>query len=350
MLCQAGKKCNGFNAAPDLCGKGTYSPGGSSVCSSCDPGKYNDKVESSTCTECKKGTYSVPEQPGGPITECQPCHMGKYSSSDGASSCAACNVAGVYQSGEGGTTCTKCASGFENKTNPRSLSSNLGYTSESDVCQQCPDGKYSTGNGAPCRPCEIKTYNSAVGQTTCTPCIGSLTTLSKGSTSVSSCVCPEDMFHEGSGKCTPCGSCLPNEYVKTQCGSTSDVQCEVCQSCNAKNHYVIPGSMCNGNGGPSEAEQPCAQCKLSQGCSESTTDNFQTLYNCYSGTVSSDTTVCMATATDPLKAICERGEYQVCFLACIDSECAAELDYCSPNCFYYIQTGCLGMLIVFHDV
>jgi hypothetical protein len=70
--------------------------------------------------------------------------------------------------------------------------------------------------------------------------------------------------------------------------------------------------MCNGEG--DEASQSCERCKTSDGCSKSTSDKFQTLHNCYSGTVSNDATVCMATYTNPLQVTCERGEYQVCFI------------------------------------
>jgi hypothetical protein len=263
------------------------------------------------CTDCTAGQYSVASSPNAPIENCEEW------SEDKASSCVACNAAGVYQSEVGKTTCDKCRPGWGNITSPEQLSSDLGYESEAQVCQQCTAGKYSAGYGSLCSECELKYYNAFVGQTLCTPCAGDLITLSKGATSVLNCTCPFGRFQEGPSKCTPCGSCLPNEYVKSPCGSTFDVQCEVCQSCSAKDHYVKPSSMCNGNGGPNEAEQACEQCKLATGCSKSTTDNFQTLYNCYSGTVSNDTTVCMPAATNPLEVVCGVGEYQVCFVACV---------------------------------
>jgi hypothetical protein len=315
LPCPAGKSCSGRMDAPTLCDAGTYSSGSATVCSPCQSGKYNNAKGSSECIDCKAGKYSVASLPGAPIINCEECLKGKYSSKDGASSCVACNAVGVYQSAGGKTTCDKCRPGWGNITSPEKLSPDLGYESEAQVCQQCTAGKYSAEYGASCSECELNSYNALVGQTECTPCAGDLITLSKGAASVLNCKCPADRFHEGSGRCTPCGSCLPNEYVKSPCGSASDVQCEVCQSCSAKDQYVIPGSMCNGKGGLLEAAQACAQCKLATGCSKSINDDFQTLYNCYSGTVSNDTTVCMPAATNPLEVVCGRGEYQVCFVA-----------------------------------
>jgi hypothetical protein len=138
----------------------------------------------------------------------------------------------------------------------------------------------------------VGSYAEQPGSTTCTPCGGQKVTSSKGSTSRTACFCPDAQFESSTGTCRPCGTCLPNEYVASPCGGTSDAQCRACDACAASGTYV--SNLCKGFS--STKEQTCSPCKTSRQCSQ-TDPNFLTLSRCYAGgEISVDTTVCLPSA------------------------------------------------------
>lgn len=101
------------------------------------------------------------------------------------------------------------------------------------------------------------------------------------------------------------------------CTKTSNVQCGTCRSCSNKRHYVLPSSMCNGfSPYVSSGAQTCVQCRTDRACSSSSssgdgTGSFYTLFDCYSGEISYDTTVCVSRQLykDPLSFRCDAGYY-----------------------------------------
>ena len=126
------------------------------------------------------------------------------------------------------------------------------------------------------------------------PCVSGKTTLRVGSVSGDACFCPDAQFESSTGVCKPCGTCLPNEYVASPCGGTSDVQCHVCDACASKQDFVPAINLCKGF--ERTQAQACTPCRLARQCSESSSSDFVTLSRCYSGDISVDTTVCMSRA------------------------------------------------------
>jgi len=84
--------------------KGSYCPGGNSSVS-CPPGTYNSNYQStnsSACTPCSQGTYSISGQ-----SVCTLCSQGTYNPVTGQSNCIACS-AGTCNPNEGGNSSSAC--------------------------------------------------------------------------------------------------------------------------------------------------------------------------------------------------------------------------------------------------
>lgn len=309
--CPKGHRCNGGTQSFP-CDEGTNSSGVGAdmgVCRQCNVGTYTDAKGQEVCKPCELGKYS--DRLGAAI--CQECPKGKYANETGMSACLTCSNNGEYQPETGNTTCIKCGAGYAPivSTAP---SLGVGNTNASLVCYRCGKGQKSLGNGESCEPCERNTYSNQEGQSICTPCGGDLITNATGKQSFADCICPAKRFLSGKDTCSPCGACLPNEYVVSPCGvGLADVKCAVCKSCDDKRSYVIPTGMCNGEN--TVSEQDCSPCRLEQYCGGSTRDTFKILSRCLSGTGSYDTSLCMGDPySNPLEFECKGGEYQVLLL------------------------------------
>ena len=168
--CPAGFYSNILGLFGNLCAgcpKGTYSTAGSTSCTYCEAGRYQDEIDKSSCKDCPKNTYS---EGVGNIYEdqCIRCDTGKKSNSGSTNSneCVDCPIGkymyddctecpqGQYQDQQGQGSCKICnniRSQFENSTGLTSSDSCDGceagkYFHEglpSNGCQDCPSGKYS---------------------------------------------------------------------------------------------------------------------------------------------------------------------------------------------------------------
>jgi hypothetical protein len=128
------------------------------------------------------------------------------------------------------------------------------------VCTICTNGTYSPEDGyGKCLLCPANFYQAAEGQASCTPCPADKITAAEGAKSLAECFCPPDRFDPGVGTCLACGRCAINERVASACSRTADVICEPCQSCQDKQQYVVPSTMCNGYG--QTAVQQCRTCR-----------------------------------------------------------------------------------------
>jgi hypothetical protein len=241
------------------CEKGTYQPqAGKTACTSCEPGKFSTAEGATSCIECLEGQFSSVVPVGSPITQCTQCLAGKYSDRKGMPQCTACSGSTIYQPGQGKTSCEKCPAGYKNKTD-LAVNADRGFRDISEVCMICGVGKYSDGVAKACEDCPKGTFSSLPGSNACSMCIGNTTTSATGARSMGECACIDGKFDAGNGVCVPCGTCVHNEYVFSECSATgSDVKCAACEPCSSVGSYAPPQSMCKGFG--KEARAACTAC------------------------------------------------------------------------------------------
>lgn len=186
----------------------------------------------------------------------------------------------------------------------------IGFQSMADACEMCPAGKFKDRTGSDeCVQCPSNTYNPFSGRVNCTLCPSGKYTSVNGSVSLNNCTCSDRRFDAGTGECAPCGQCMHNEYVVSECTTTSNVQCAVCDPCKSVDTYAVPTSMCKGT--LDQRTNACIRCNQESACSlQSGLSN--TLYKCYTGNISFDTTICVQKASykDPLQFACDPGTYQ----------------------------------------
>lgn len=167
---------------------------------------------STSCSSCVAGTYN-----NGNYTYCQSASAGYYVSGTGARYQTAC-AAGSYASGTGNTKCTACAggktnSGTGNSSCTTACANSTGvntwttptWSTSNTVSNLCKISKCSAGHeynssSATCTACPVGKYNSTAGGTctTCPPASGvytdsalttnpQTTTTTTGATSVNQC-------------------------------------------------------------------------------------------------------------------------------------------------------------------
>ena len=171
----SGVKGGGSIASSACCPAGTYWIKGSSVCTDCAAGKYNDEEGSAAeaaCTDCSAGQYN--DQVG--KATCTKCAAGKYSSSpSGQESSDVCKVCdkGRYNEEEAMSECKKCP--FD------SYNPNKNSTS-AEACQRCPEAngvqtvsEPGTSDSRSCKlpvlgPCTNKTVAKRRIADVCTEC------------------------------------------------------------------------------------------------------------------------------------------------------------------------------------
>jgi len=183
----------------DLCPNGTYSPVGSTRCTTCSNGTFANSPGStacSTCVSCNDGYY--PANCGLSIGVCTQCPVGYYSKA-GATVCTACQL-GTYSTVLGANSssvCTLCAIGA--------------YASApASVCTLCPAGYTTVSTGTP----------SPSGCNTCIPGTSSVT---------GACgFCSMGTFTQTLNS-TQCSNCTSGWY--------SDNGASVCQACQAGKYF-----------------------------------------------------------------------------------------------------------------
>ena len=93
----------------------------------CVPGKFQNSVGQTECSDCLSGFYSNTIK----LIECIPCENGKQTVKLGSAACESCS-AGTY-----GTKCDLCAVGQYRS----------GGDSDASVCDECPAGFHQDVQG-----------------------------------------------------------------------------------------------------------------------------------------------------------------------------------------------------------
>jgi hypothetical protein len=235
-----------------VCNHGYYPVG--DTCFPCPIGQFG--TASRTCQDCPVGSYSS----SAAQTVCTNCVSGKSTSTTRStsvndcytfcgpgtrvvgSSCVACPQ-NTYQDKSMQASCIQCG------PNSRTLSTGASkaldclclpgfYASYQGGCVACPRGSYKTTlSNDLCTACDIGKYLSSTGSTTasdCVACTGGSTTKDRGQFSPSSCVCDVGYTgKDGSQACTKC----PAGTFKITIGSDPCENCVTyspeCDTCDA---------------------------------------------------------------------------------------------------------------------
>jgi hypothetical protein len=243
-LCEAGKFSGTDTTTPKTgcssCAKGTFSEEGSSTCSDCNTGKFQDETGKSQCKTCDEGTYTPANAQW---NLCKKCEKGKFQSSKGQSSCTAC-VKGKYMATDGvNIECTLCERGkFVDTTEANTCLGCHEDQYQPDTgktkCETCASGKYSEGPSSltdsgpsSCSECVPGKYMNpnAVRRTQCLDCDYS---------------CPVGFVLAG---CSPrskspgrCVNCAPGQSV-----NFSSSECDPCPANTFMDLTNYTGFLCN---------------------------------------------------------------------------------------------------------
>ena len=187
-LCPFGKYMENRNAIVcKPCMLGFYCPIGSTGGTVCKPGTIRLEIGAGSqdnCTDAPRGTFGLGGFPN-------PCPIGFYQDQVGTDSeqdCIRCpEYSTTYEVGQGDITQCFCQNGFieDLSTGARKCMCEVG------------EGIKTTADAEVCDPCEIGSYKDTRGNVRCTLCqfdpagptVETATTSSRGSTSITDCVC-----------------------------------------------------------------------------------------------------------------------------------------------------------------
>ena len=284
----------------------------SRTCQDCQKNFYSSSAAQTACTECPSGQitdltastsldacYTVCE-PGTRVVGrfCAACPQNTYQDKRMQMSCIPCGLnSRTLSTGASKAQDCLCLAGF--------------YLSNQGECMPCLGGTYKTTlSNDLCIPCDFGKYLSSMGSTTasdCVACTGGSTTRNRGQSSSLSCICNVGYTgKDGSQSCTAC----PTGTFKATIGSDPCENCvtysPVCDSCNAnevfKYNFICEG--CN--------NFQCIQCP-SGTYRKQISGLYPSCYTCpgnatsavgsmsitscyckngYTGTITSDTSVC----------------------------------------------------------
>ena len=141
----------GSIAPTACCEEGTYWLQGSSICTRCTTGKYNNEAGSSAesaCKDCASGKYNN-EAGSSAESACKDCKPGTYNSEVGSNSSSSCKA---------------CSPG-------RYSSSQVPGQVSNKICVPCEIGKYNEHiKQFVCAECPLAYYNEEVGSNTSHAC------------------------------------------------------------------------------------------------------------------------------------------------------------------------------------
>ncbi|XP_070551430.1 uncharacterized protein [Ptychodera flava] len=289
--CPAGHRCTDPSQTPEICIAGTYSPGSSTVCSSCVDGEYADTSGSSSCTACPAG-YSCEDSSQSPQTcnagtfsagaakYCSDCPYGWYADSSNSDSCTACPAGSAcpdpsqspsgcsdgYYSLENATVCIMCPAGHEcpTKTDEPVACNSGEYAAAGETsCTPCPEGFY-----CPEPPtdsliaCPSGWYASSTGSTNCTECP---TGHRCADATADPEACNAGYYADQTGS-TECSACSPGYYT-TSTGTVSCTQCPAGYKCPVKDQSPIE---CGVGAYSPAGSDTCYTCPAGQSCGDPT--------------------------------------------------------------------------------
>uniref|UniRef100_A0A6P8IYU7 Sushi, von Willebrand factor type A, EGF and pentraxin domain-containing protein 1-like n=1 Tax=Actinia tenebrosa TaxID=6105 RepID=A0A6P8IYU7_ACTTE len=189
------------------CPVGTYYNSDKEDCDICPEGSYSPNEGALECKKCPLGTWTFGDKKEN-FTSCQAeCGPGYFSNS-GIAVCFQC-PAGTYSNERRNKNCTVCPAGT---TSVAATSTRL-----EDCGMKCAPGTFSSNSVEPCTPCPLGTYQHQLGQTTCLPCPGRLSTYGTGADSSSSCFEVNDCM---SSPCQNNGKCIDTkESYRCKCNA-----------------------------------------------------------------------------------------------------------------------------------
>ena len=214
---------SGFkNISNCWCAPGSYYQVSSSLCVSCEPGKF---WEAGQCSACPVSTYSSVSG----ALNCTACPAGTYSDGAGLSVCKGCPVDtySMTVGASGGGVCMSCPVNALSVTATSTLSGcicNVGSTGpDGGPCAVCVAGKYKSVNGsAECTMCPKNTF-SGVGASSCEVCQANATSAA-GSVSQAYCYCKSGYAHAVASY--TCKICDPGTW-NSQLGRTACSNCSL---------------------------------------------------------------------------------------------------------------------------
>lgn len=284
------------------CGLGTFNNAtGRTQCASCPVGKYQNAAASTRCEECYPGTYYGFTG----AVQCTNCPVGTATSQYGQSSCADC-PAGSMAAAAGSTECTQCLQGTYSSSPRQGAcascdSGTYSNTSSLSSCYLCPVGRYVTKPGSlgatGCLDCQPGTFTNAVAQASCLVCAKGSQQPYSGRSVCSQC--SAGYYSDDTTGTVTCSRCAAGYYAP----SNGTVACLAC----GQGTYAsgLGNSRCSscvaGTVQPLSAQSSCTLCAI--GSYQSNSGQAQCT-RCDDGTFSNTTqsSVCMQ---------CEKGKYAV---------------------------------------
>ncbi|GMH61642.1 hypothetical protein TrST_g9108 [Triparma strigata] len=255
--CPAGKASDESpdNLCDEICLPGTYSVVGSTACTSCERGKFNEQLMQPSCVACGVGRYNEDK---GSVNEaaCSLCSAGKASDEETRNS-----------------PCPECPEG--------TATAAIGMA----ACSSCPAGRFSNVVGSyQCDPCSPGSSSSNSGSISCTQCNPGSFTTATGSVSCEMCPAGQKMSVDGDG----CDLCPDGKFSNT--GSI------VCTTCDATAGFIslageAGAAACEYCGPGFYADQTAHECKM---CSEGkySTGGVDSCIVCPSGNTGETRTSC----------------------------------------------------------
>lgn len=220
----------------------SYASIGTSPCTLCTPGTYQDEAGMSVCKDCPVNTY-LDFNGGDEIIDCVTCNIGQHASFTASPSCLDCDA--------GKKSIFKDFSVIYLEAYDKACEN--GYTIHEELCswyecESCEAGKYSLSTASvSCSSCLKNTFSTVIGSqlaTDCEYCPKGKST--DGNLAQISCSnCPAGKFSNTGGDCQDCPSShisSPGSSSCTQCSAGKFVMKNVCNECQA-GKFSQPGDL-----------------------------------------------------------------------------------------------------------
>lgn len=244
--CTAGRYASGNQTACLDCPEGTSSGARSDACDPCPTG-YVSPSGSSSCTLCLAGTI-----PDLALTNCVPCEAGRFAATSGCIECTICPNGTASTGGssscptcpagrfadEGSALCERCLAGRAAGAGSsfcELCTAGRAAAAESEACTICPAGTSTEDEAASCSPCAAGKHAPHEESDSCDLCNGGRFSTGGSNGSVHCEFC-------GLGQYAPLGSawCLLCPVGRFSFGANATE----CEPCNAGRSATVGGIGC----------------------------------------------------------------------------------------------------------